>query len=63
MILASHVACMGGKDAYWVLVGKLKGKRLLVRPRWCWAVIKMDFREIGWNGFIWLRTGSSGGLL
>jgi hypothetical protein len=25
--------------------------------------IKIDLREIGWDGMIWLRIGTSGGLL
>jgi hypothetical protein len=25
--------------------------------------IKIDFREMGWTGSIWLRIGTSGGLL
>jgi hypothetical protein len=25
--------------------------------------IKMDLREIGWDGSIWLRIGTSGGIL
>jgi hypothetical protein len=39
------------KNAYMILVGKPKGKRPLGKPR-CWWVdnIKMDPREIGWDG-------------
>jgi hypothetical protein len=50
-------------------VGKPEGKRLLGRPRRRWVDnIKMDLREIGWDGeerigWIWLRIGTSGGLL
>jgi hypothetical protein len=50
-------------------VGKPEGKRPLGRPRRRWVDnIKMDLREIGWGGvewigFIWLRIGTSGGLL
>jgi hypothetical protein len=34
------------------------------RPRHRWVNnIKMDPREIGWSGLIWLRIGTSGGLL
>jgi hypothetical protein len=55
------------RGAYRVLVGKLEGKRLLVRPRRRWEdKIKMGHREIGWGtwtGLIWLRIGTGGGLL
>jgi hypothetical protein len=54
------------RNAYNILVRKLEGKRPLGRPRHRWEVnIRMDLREIGWvwTGFIWLRIGTSGGLL
>jgi hypothetical protein len=36
---------------YRILVGKPKGKRPLGRPRGRWVDnIKMDLREIGWDG-------------
>jgi hypothetical protein len=47
---------MGEKrNAYRILVGKPEGKRLLGRPR-CRRVdnIKMDLREIGWDGVDWI---------
>jgi hypothetical protein len=50
-------------------VGKLLGRRPLGRPRHGWVDnIKMDLREIGWDGMvwiglIWLRIGTGGGLL
>jgi hypothetical protein len=57
----------GGKmNAYMILMGKPEGKRPLVRPKRRWVHnIKMDLREIGmvWIGLIWLRIGTSGGLL
>jgi hypothetical protein len=61
---------MGEKRNYYrILVGKPEGKRPLGRPR-CRLVnnIKMNLREIGWDGvdwigLIWFRIGSSGGLL
>jgi hypothetical protein len=61
---AGHVARMGEKrNAYRTLVGKPEGKRPLERPRRRWVDnIKMDLREI-WIGLIWLRIGTSGGLL
>jgi hypothetical protein len=65
---AGHVARMGEKrNAYKILVGNPEGKRPLGRPKRRWVDnIKMDLREIGWdggNGSIWLRIGTSGGLL
>jgi hypothetical protein len=46
-----HVARMEKRNAYRILVGKLEGKRLLGRPRHRLAnYIKMDLREIGWDG-------------
>jgi hypothetical protein len=49
---AWHVARMGEKrDSYRILVGKPGGKRLLGRPRRrCVDNIKMNLREIGWDG-------------
>jgi hypothetical protein len=50
-------------------VGKPELKRLLGRQRRRWVnSIKIDLREIQydgivWIGFIWLRIGTSGGLL
>jgi hypothetical protein len=55
------------RNAYRILVRKAEGKRPLGRPRHRWVDnIKMDLREIGWDGMdwsIWLRIGTSGGLL
>jgi hypothetical protein len=47
---------MGEKrDAYKVLVGKLERKRPLGRPRRRWVDnIKMDLREVGWDGVDWI---------
>jgi hypothetical protein len=46
----------GGKwNAYRILVGKPEGKRPLGRPRRMWMDnIKMDLREIGWDGMDWI---------
>jgi hypothetical protein len=51
------------------LLGKPEGKRPLGRPRRRLEDgIRMDLREIGlgggvWIGFDWLRTGTGGGVL
>jgi hypothetical protein len=46
---------MGEKsNADRIFVGKLEGKRPLGRPRRRWVEnIKMDLREIGWDGTDW----------
>jgi hypothetical protein len=42
-------------NAYRILVGKPEGKRPLGRPRRRWVnSIKMDLREIGWDGMDWI---------
>jgi hypothetical protein len=53
---AGHVARMGEKrDAYRILLGNPEGKRPLGRPRCRWVSnIKMDLREIGWDGMDWI---------
>jgi hypothetical protein len=57
------------RNVYRVLVGKPEGKRALEKPRRRWGFgIRMDLGETrwrgeGWNGFTWLRIGTSGGLL
>jgi hypothetical protein len=39
--------------AYRTLVGKPERKRLLGKPRRRWVDnIKMDLREIGWDGYV-----------
>jgi hypothetical protein len=44
------------RSAYRISVGKLEGKRPLGRPRLMWADnIKMDLREIGWDGVDWIN--------
>jgi hypothetical protein len=43
------------RNAYWILVAKPEGKRPLGRPRHRWVDnIKIDLREIGWNGMVWI---------
>jgi hypothetical protein len=57
------------RKVYKVLVGKPEGKRPLRRPRRRWEDgIRMDLREIGMGGGVWigfdcLRIGTGGGLL
>jgi hypothetical protein len=52
-----HVARMGEtRNAYRILVGKPEGKRPLGRPRCRWVDnIKIDLREIGWDGMDWIE--------
>jgi DNA-binding transcriptional regulator PaaX len=54
---AGHVAHMRkGRDVYRVLIMRPKGKRLLGRPRHRWENnIKMDVREIGFDGANWIQ--------
>jgi hypothetical protein len=53
---AGHVARMGEKrNAYGILVGKPEGKRPLGRLRRRWVDnIKINLREIGWDGMDWI---------
>jgi hypothetical protein len=53
---AGHVARMGERrGAYRALVGKPEGRRPLRRPRRTWENnIKMDLREVGWEGADWI---------
>jgi hypothetical protein len=53
---AGHVAQMGAKrNAYRILVGNRERKRPLGRPRRRWMDnIKIDLREIGWDGGDWI---------
>jgi hypothetical protein len=56
MTWAGHVALIGEKrNAYRILVGKPEGKRPLGRTRHRWADnIKIDHREIRWDGMDWI---------
>jgi hypothetical protein len=47
------------RNAYRIFVGKPEGKRPLGGPRCRWV----DSIMMLWIGFIWLRIGTSGGLL
>jgi hypothetical protein len=43
------------RNIYRILVGKPEGKGPLGRPRRRWVgTIKMDLREIGWDGMDWI---------
>jgi hypothetical protein len=45
------------RNAYKILVGKPEGKRPLGRPRRRWEDnIKMNLREIEWEGVDWIRV-------
>jgi hypothetical protein len=42
---------------------KNQKERRLGRPRYRLVDVKMDLKESGWTGLIWLRAGTSGWLL
>jgi len=69
MRLAGYVARMGEmRNAYNILVGNPEEKRPLGRPRRRWEDnIKMDLREIWWEGVVdcthVAHIGTSDGLL
>jgi hypothetical protein len=43
-------------NSYRILVGKPEGKRPIGRSRRRWECnIKMDLREIGWDGMDWIH--------
>jgi hypothetical protein len=50
--MGMNVECMGEmRNLYTILVGILEGERPLERPRRRWENnIRMDLREIGWEG-------------
>jgi hypothetical protein len=44
------------RNAYTIVVGKPDGKRPLGRPRCrCVDKVKIDLREIGWDGVDWIH--------
>jgi hypothetical protein len=55
------------RGVYRVLVGKLEGKRPIVRPRRRWEDgIMMNLQEVGggeWTGSSWHRIGTGDGHL
>jgi hypothetical protein len=56
MRLAGYVARMEDKrNAYRILVGNPEEKRPLGRPRRRWVDnIRMNYREMGWDGVDWI---------
>jgi hypothetical protein len=54
---SGHVARMGAtRNVYRILVGKPEARRPLGRPKRRWVDnIKMDLREIGWDGRDWIE--------
>jgi hypothetical protein len=49
------------RNAYRTSVGTPEGKRVLGTPRRRWADnIKMDRREIGWDGMDWIDLAQDG---
>jgi hypothetical protein len=59
---AGHVERLWEKrNAYRILMEKLKGNRPLGRPRRRWVDnIKMDLRKIGWDGTDWIDLAQVG---
>jgi len=62
-----NVACIAARgSAYRVLVGKREGKGSLGRHRQGWGhnikIVSLRNRMGTWTGFIWLMTGTGGGL-
>jgi hypothetical protein len=52
---AGFVRMWAKRNTYRILVGKPDGKRPLGRPRRRWVyIIKMDLREVGWDGVDWI---------
>jgi hypothetical protein len=53
---AGHIACRGDmRNAYRILVGKLKGMRPLGKPRGRWEDdVRMDLRERWWKCVDWI---------
>jgi hypothetical protein len=57
----------GERNTYRILMGKPEGKRPLGRPRRRWLdilgwILERE-NEVLWIGLMWLRIGTSGGLL
>jgi len=52
--MAGHATCKGGVNGYKVFSGKPEGKRSLGRPRHRCDIVKMDLKEMGWEGMNWI---------
>jgi len=51
--LLAHMQKM--RNAYNILVGKSEGKRPLGRCRCRWEDVRIDLRQIGWEGVDWIH--------
>jgi hypothetical protein len=61
---ACILVCGGEDRSVKASLRKPEGKRPLGRPCRRWKNnIEIDIQEIGWIGLIWLRIGTTGGLL
>ena len=57
---AGHVAHMGDRGSYRVLVGKPEGKKSLGRPRHKLENnIKVDLWEVGWGEMDWIDVAQN----
>jgi hypothetical protein len=57
---AGHVARMGFRGAYSILIGRPEGRRPLGRPRRRWENnIKMDLTEIGFGDVDWIHLAQN----
>jgi hypothetical protein len=61
---AGHVARMGAlRNSYKILIGLLERKRLVGGRRRRWKDnIRIDLREVGWEGVDWVRLDQFSGL-
>jgi hypothetical protein len=62
--IARHATCIEkerGRNAYRMLVGKLEGKKQLVRSRRRRGDINTDFEEIGQTGVQWIDLAQDRG--
>jgi hypothetical protein len=42
------------RNVYRILIGNSEGKKPLGRPKYMWEDnIRMDLREVEWDGFVW----------
>ena len=63
---AEHVARMGDRITYRILVGRPEGRTLVGRSGGRWEDIKMIFKKWNWDawtGLIWLSVWTGGGRL